>query len=151
MHNDIVTMLLNEPDVVASLNASTNYTEFASHWDNYELTPTLSMEPSQSMYEQLHKAYTHYTLPADYHTSWWSKVTPSHSPSPTSAIPTSTTPAHSVSFHAGSILDAFTASMLYQIGINLNPANFKKFTSLPLHQAVNVGWKLYNKSKGAAQ
>lgn len=44
--------------------------------------------------------------------------------------------------HEGMLLDITTASMLIQVHNNLNKLNQKKFRSLSLFRAVNIGWKV---------
>lgn len=49
------------------------------------------------------------------------------------------------------LLDHFTASMLVQIYDALGPEQKAKFAAMPLDKAVDVGWKLVNKTRASKQ
>lgn len=51
----------------------------------------------------------------------------------------------------GMILDGVTASMLVAVYDALGPAQQAKFGAMPLMQAVNIGWKLVNRSKSGSR
>ncbi|MCC7356233.1 MAG: hypothetical protein IT410_01285 [Candidatus Doudnabacteria bacterium] len=127
--------LLDIDDVKSCLNFSQNFSDFLTHWDNFELTYRTNKKPTPKLYDELMTAYKKEELPREYFAHWFDKIERINQRKQCEKI-------------NGQYVDLFSARLIKKIHDKLNAQNKEKFLAMPFPVAFNIAWKLVVKLNG---